>query len=295
MTETHGPTIQREAERVAAALPPLLVQAERVAATVSQGVHGRRRVGTGETFWQFRHYGFGDAANVIDWRQSARSDHLYVRQTEWEAAQSVWLWCDASASMTYRSDSALVTKRERAELVLLALATLLLRAGEHVTLMGSGLVPAAGRAVLNRIAVGLERQRSGDSESLPPRERLPRFAHTVLISDFHASLAEIDEAVRGFAGRDARGTLVHILDPAEFTLPFRGRTRFEGLEGEGDVLVRRVESVRAEYEARMRTHLEGLAALAQAAGWRLLSHRTDLPPERLLLALYTALSQEALT
>ena len=91
------------AEQTAAALPPLLVAAERVAATVAQGVHGRRRVGQGEAFWQFRQYQPGDAAARIDWRESAKSQRLYVRETEWEAAQSVWLWRDASASMDYSS------------------------------------------------------------------------------------------------------------------------------------------------------------------------------------------------
>ena len=91
--------LHHRAEELAAHLPPLLVAAERVAATVSQGVHGRRRVGQGETFWQFRRYQFGDSTQLIDWRQSAKSQPVYVRETEWEAAQSVWLWRDGSPSM----------------------------------------------------------------------------------------------------------------------------------------------------------------------------------------------------
>ena len=97
------------AEELGAALPPLLVAADRVASTVSQGVHGRRRVGQGETFWQFRRYEPGDSTLRIDWRQSAKSQRVYIRQTEWEAAQSVWLWRDASASMRYRSSKATPT------------------------------------------------------------------------------------------------------------------------------------------------------------------------------------------
>ena len=112
------------AEQLAAPLPPLLVAAERVAATVAQGVHGRRRVGSGETFWQFRRYQSGDPAAAIDWRQSAKSQRLFVRETEWEAAQSVWLWRDASPSMRYRSRAARAEKIERASLLALALAVL---------------------------------------------------------------------------------------------------------------------------------------------------------------------------
>ena len=94
----------REAgEQLGGRLPPLMIEADRVASTVAQGVHGRRRIGVGETFWQFRTYQPGDAAADIDWRQSARSRHLFVREQEWEAAASVWLWCDLSPSMGFRS------------------------------------------------------------------------------------------------------------------------------------------------------------------------------------------------
>src|SRR3981081_4798847 len=127
-------SVQHRAEQLAAALPPVLVAAERVATTVAQGVHGRRRVGQGETFWQFRQYEPGDAATRIDWRESAKSQRLYVRETEWEAAQSVWLWRDGSSSMDYSSAGYLArgdwaSKRYRAELILVALAGLLVRGG----------------------------------------------------------------------------------------------------------------------------------------------------------------------
>src|SRR5260370_30705178 len=136
MAETVS--VQHRAEELAAALPPLLVAAERVATTVAQGVHGRRRVGQGESFWQFRQYEPGDAAQRIDWRESAKSQRLYVRETEWEAAQSVWLWRDASPSMDYASAASLPSKRARADLLLVALAALLTRGGERTTMLGSG-------------------------------------------------------------------------------------------------------------------------------------------------------------
>ena len=99
-------SVRQRGEQLAAALPPLLVAAERVAATVAQGVHGRRRVGTGDAFWQFRQYQFGDAASRVDWRRSGKSDRLFVRETEWAAAESVWLWRDGSASMRWKSTAA---------------------------------------------------------------------------------------------------------------------------------------------------------------------------------------------
>jgi len=292
-TQGASPTQQR-AERLAAVLPPLLVQAERVAATVAQGVHGRRRVGTGDTFWQFRRYEMGESTHRIDWRRSAKSDSLFVRETEWEAAASVWMWCDGSPSMIYRSSPQLPEKADRAALLLLALACLLVRGDEHVTLLGSGLHPRPGRPALDRIALMLERARSGLDKSprasLPPFELLPRHGQLVLFSDYLTPLEEIDSLVRRYAGRGVSGHLVQILDPAEETLPFGGRNRFEGFEGEGEVLIRRVEAVREAYVDRLARHRAGLHAIARAVGWHFILHRTDRAPESALLALYATLS-----
>ncbi len=308
------PDIHHKAEDLAAGLPPLLVAAERVASTVSQGVHGRRRVGQGETFWQFRRYQPEDSTQLIDWRQSAKSQPVYVRETEWEAAQSVWLWRDASPSMRYRSTDALPTKAERADLLLLALASLLVRGGEHVALLGTGRAPASGRAALRRLAgvlqdeasplaaimedgaaslAALIRNDTARETNLPAFEILPRYARMVVIGDFLSPLEEVKSAVGAFASRGLRGHMMQVLDPAEEALPFSGRVRFEGLENEGDVLVGRVETLRKDYRANMASHRRGLEALARSAGWTFAAHHTDRSPATALLALFLVLSQTA--
>jgi uncharacterized protein (DUF58 family) len=167
----------RRAEVVGARLPPLLVAAERVASTVAQGVHGRRRVGQGDSFWQFRRFVAGDPVARIDWRQSAKSgrpvpDGWFIRETEWEAAQTVCLWRDASASMCWHSRAVPIEKRERADLLLLALASLLLRGGERVLLMRAGGRPVSGRGGLDRLAQDLAGV-AADDAGMPPLRRLP--------------------------------------------------------------------------------------------------------------------------
>lgn len=280
------------AEGLAESLPALLIAADRVAATVSQGVHGRRRVGAGETFWQFRRYHPGDPAGRIDWRKSARSHRVYIRQTEWDAAQSVWLWRDASASMDYRSAARWPTKRERADLLLLALASLLTRGGEHMTLLGSGRPPSAGRAVLRRLAETIESGRA-PTDSLPAQEPLPRYGRLVLFGDFLSPLDDIEAMVSFYAGLGVRGHLLQILDPAEETLPFAGRVRFEGMEEDGEALIGRVEGVRSQYRDLMAAHRDGLAALTRSAGWTMGVHHVDLPPQPALLALFAVLAEGA--
>ncbi|RAU23313.1 DUF58 domain-containing protein [Paramagnetospirillum kuznetsovii] len=280
------PTITSfRAQELAARLPPLLVAARRVAATVAQGAHGRRRAGPGEIFWQFRRSHPGDAASAIDWRQSARSDHLFLRESEWAAAQTVWLWRDSSASMDWRSTPELTTKGERADLLMLALAELLLRAGERVALLHGGLAPTTGRGALERLAEAMERG-CGDIGG----RSLPHHVPVVLMGDFLAPLDDIAGQIRRAGGQ---GHMVQILDPAEESLPYDGRVRFEGVEGEGQLLVRRAEALRAAYAERLAAHRDGLAALARASGWSLATHRTDHSAGPALLALYVRMAEGA--
>jgi uncharacterized protein (DUF58 family) len=293
------PPLRDRAEQLAAALPPLLVAAERVASTVAQGVHGRRRVGQGETFWQFRQYQPGDAAARIDWRESAKSQRLYIRETEWEAAQSIWLWRDASPSMDY-SSAAYISganwpkKRDRAELLLVALASLLVRGGERLTLLGTGIPPMSGRVALTRLVEFLGHGENGRmvDPGVPTFEPLPRAGQLVWIGDFLAPLEEINAAVARFAGAGLKGHLVQIADPAEEELPFAGRVRFEGVEESDEIVISRVETLRDDYVERYRRHRDGLAAIVRAVGWSLSFHRTDRPPQLALLALHAALTAD---
>jgi uncharacterized protein (DUF58 family) len=284
--------LRQQAEGLADRLPPLLVAAERVAATVAQGVHGRRRVGIGETFWQFRPYSQGDSTSRIDWRQSARTSQLFLRDQEWEAAESVWLWPDSSASMDWRSTPSWPTKGNRALLLLLALGSLLTRAGERIALLGRRRRPTGGRVGMATLCEDLL-ARSPSEPSLPAIQPLPRFARMVLISDFFTPLEELRERLRGFVAMGVRGHLLQVLDPAEPNLPFAGRVRFEGLEQDGVALIGNVDGVRERYRGRLEAHREGLRDLARSLRWTFSSHISDHPPEPPLLALYTALSTKA--
>ncbi len=277
---------RRRAEQLVAHLPPLLVEARQVAAVVAQGVHGRRRVGPGETFWQFRRYAQGDAATMIDWRASAKSPRLYVRETEWEAAESVWLWADTSPSMHFASSPELASKHERARLIVMALAVLLVRGGESVALLGVDKRPGTGSAALTRMATRLQRGDADDAPSLPPATTLPSHARLVLVSDFLEPVEPVAARIRHFAGQRVAGHLVRIVDPAEENFPYAGRVLFDGTEREGTILAHRSEALRGDYRERLVAHTEAIALAARSAGWSATVHRTDGSPHAALLPLY---------
>lgn len=287
-----------EAAQVATRLPPLLIAAERIAASIEQGVHGRRRIGPGDVFWQYRLYTAGDEMRRLDWRQSAKSDKLYLKQMEWSAAQSVFLWCDLSPSMDYASKKTLPTKAERSQVLLLALANVLARAGERVALLGDPEPPVSGRNVPERLADRLAhfaaKAEAGKTEpaSLPPKAKLPAHAHVVLIGDFFSPLEEMHDVIERFAGQDIRGHLLQVLDPAEQAMPFLGRVKFLGLEREGDLLMSRAETIRDAYHERLAAHQDGLRHLARHAGWSFSSHVTDQPAPPALLGLYQWLAAD---
>ena len=288
-----GQQLQQESEALATRLPPLLVAAYRVADSIMLGLHGRRRPGSGETFWQFRRYQPTDSASLIDWRQSAKSQHVYVREQEWETSQNIWMWCDQSQSMDFRSSAELNTKERCSRLLLLALAVLLLRGGERVGLLGSNGRMLKGIGALPRmveiLASNLGQAHLG---GLPEKRKVSRGSQVVFISDFLEPLSLLEERIRWYSGQGQRGLLLQVLDPAEMTLPYSGRARFRGLEGEEEAVIGQVEKVRADYGKRMLRHIDGLTEMAHRLGWSFVSHKTDRPPQTALLALYLALSQE---
>jgi uncharacterized protein (DUF58 family) len=280
---------REQAERLSARLPPLMVEADRVAATIAQGEHGRRRVGQGEAFWQFRRFRQEDPSASIDWRQSGKSQHLFVREREWEAAASVWLWRDASPSMHYKSHVATCTKVERATVLALAFASLLVRGGERIAELGGVEPPATGRHAFNRFALELTRHMAA-KHSLPPLMPLPRFSQVILLSDWLTPIEGVMGVLRHYGTLGVRGHLIQVLDPAEEDLPFDGRTEFEDVESQLRMLARRAESLREGYRHRLEGLRSSLGQACRRQNWTFALHRTDHPPQGALLAAYAALT-----
>lgn len=290
--------LQQTAESIAGGLPPLLLAAERVANSVAQGVHGRRRIGQGDAFWQYRSYESGDSVQSIDWRQSGRSDQRFVRQNEWEAAQTVWLSLDDSGSMAWKSRESLPEKRERAIVLLLALSMLLGRGGEYCALAGGDSRPATGRLALERIAQQIlapaagQKARKPEMSGLPlsAAARLPRHSTFVWFTDLLAPEDEILNSLRDLVEAGQEGCVVQILDPAEESFPFDGRVLFQGCEGEADQLLSSAASVRDDYQARLLARREKISDYLVRSGWHFLVHHTDRPPQEVLLCLHMALA-----
>ena len=283
-----APDLRARAETLGQTLPPLLAEAEMLAATVMLGEHGRRRAGLGDEFWQYRPAHQGDSARMIDWRRSARSDAHFVREREWQAAQSVTLWVDPSKSMSFSGDKGRAAKSDRARLLALALAVLLLRGGERVGLAGMA-APRAGRTQMLRLAARLSGDETGDEYGAPVTDGMVSHGRAVFLSDFLGDLAMVEAGLGRASDRGVKGVLIQVLDPAEEEFPFDGRTIFESMGGSMRHETQKAGDLRARYLARLAERKDRLTTLARAVGWHFTTHHTGSPAQSALLWAYGAL------
>ncbi|MFN3971142.1 MAG: DUF58 domain-containing protein [Gemmobacter sp.] len=286
---SQAASLRADAEALGASLPPLLAEAEHLAATVILGEHGRRRAGMGDEFWQYRPSVAGDSLRMIDWRRSARSDGHFVREREWQASQTVTLWVDPAKSMSFAGDRSRAPKADRARLLALALAVLLLRGGERVGLAGSDAPPRGGRGQVLRLAAaltdGAEDYGTPDVQGIAPHGR------AVFLSDFLGNPETVETALAYASDRGVRGALVQVLDPAEEEFPFDGRTIFESMGGTLRHETLRAGDLRARYLDRLAERKARLAVLARASGWHYHCHHTGQGAQSALLWMYRALER----
>jgi uncharacterized protein (DUF58 family) len=282
--------LRARAEAEAARLPPLLARAEHLAGAVLLGEHGRRRSGLGDDFWQYRAVQPGDSRRLIDWRRSARSDTQFVKQREWQIAQSVVMWVDTAASMRFASSTDLPQKAERARLLALALAILLNRGGERVGLAGADLPPRRGTAQLARITDALVTDVQQDYGA-PDLTGTPSHGRALFLSDFLGDLGAVRNTLARAADRGVRGVILQVLDPAEESFPYRGRTIFESVGGTLSHETLKASELRDRYLERLAARKAELRELALIAGWQYQCHHTSDSAQSALLWLYRAFEQ----
>lgn len=286
-----APRNARAALDLARRLPDLAVSAREAAASVMHGVHGRRRSGVGEAFWQFRPFTAGESASRIDWRRSARDDRTYVREREWEAAQTVWLWIDRSPSMDFASDLARTSKADRALVLGLATADLLVRGGERVALLGLTR-PLAARNVVDRFAEALSGPDGlrGAPDELPPSAPLPARSRALLVGDFLSGAEEVAGRIAALGSGGALGHVIAVCDPAEETFPFAGHVELADTDGPGRLRLGQAAALRDTYLDKLARHRDRIAEACRRQGWTFAVHRTDRPATEALLRLATLLA-----
>ncbi|MGC2023985.1 DUF58 domain-containing protein [Bradyrhizobium sp.] len=276
-----------ESRTLAASLPRLVLEARRIAANVIHGLHGRRRAGAGESFWQYRRFVSGEPAQRVDWRRSARDDHLYVREQEWEAAHTVWLWPDRSPSMAFASKDARDSKLERALIVTFALAELLVEGGERVGIPGL-ISPTASRNIIDKMAQAMLHDDAA-RPSLPPSFVPSPLSEIVVLSDFWSPISDIRAMLAVLSASGAHGALIQVVDPAEETFPYSGRVEFVEPEDGNVIIAGRAERWASDYVARVALHREQIRIETGKLDWLFSTHTTSRSAAELLLFLHSGM------
>jgi hypothetical protein len=270
-----------------------MVAAERVAATVVQGVHGRRRVGQGDAFWQYRHYEFGDSRQPSTGASRAQPSTLFVRENEWEAAPASGCGATPRPRCSTPRLKNLPTKRDRAEL-LHAGADLAAgarrRAGGAAGRRPCARSPAASRSPRRRALLDIA-CRTARLAGLPPIEPLPRMPARAVSA---TSWIRWTRSTRSSAPRRRRPARPPGADPR----PGRGRPcrspagcASRGWRPRASTLIWPRRAVRDGLWRPHRAQTAGLSATSRGppAG-PCIVHRTDQPPQTVLLSLLPRLA-----
>lgn len=287
LTGAGQASLLQQAGALASRRAALRLAAEKTAHSYLRGPHGRRRAGAGERFWQFRPYHPGDAPRDIDWRQTAKRDDVFVREREHDAAQTLWVWCDRSASMDYSSGAKLPTKFEQAEILMLAAALLALEGGERVGVVGSGTPARSHVSALAQVQGQLDEAPALSEGLMPSGSR----GVCVLASDFYCDLALVQAACANARVRDNRVILLQICDRSEEDMPWHGRVRFEDSEAaDQSLMIDDVDALRVAYREKFRAHRDALADIAHRHGGFLLTARTDEAADDVLARVVAAVT-----
>ena len=264
--------LRQKSEEISAQVEELVLKAERIADQVVHGAHARKKSGSGEAFWQFREYTQDDDVRHIDWRQSAKTDRIFIKQKEEENAQKALFWSCGAESMAYASDDEAMEKGEAARILSLVLGLLAVRGGDQVGDFESGKT-GHSQAAVTRLAHDLLR----DNDTALPNvtSALPRHAHVFLCGDFLAPLEKIAERFERIGARTRQGIVVQILDPAEIEFPFSGRIEFREHDADETIQIDHAASVREAYLSRFEAHCERVRTLCEKLGWSYILHRTD--------------------
>ncbi|HKQ99143.1 MAG TPA: DUF58 domain-containing protein [Pyrinomonadaceae bacterium] len=224
------------------------------------GLHKSPYRGLSQEFAEHRPYIAGDELRRIDWRVYARTDRLYVKESEEETNAPVRLLLDVSASLGFAPRLG-VSKLDYARYLTAALAYLSNRQGDRVGLVcfneetQSSIPARGGLRHLQTILLALEGLEARGRTSIGPvllrqASQWKRRGLAVLVSDLYDEPGEVVEAIARV--RRARHDVIvfHLLDRAEKLLEPHGTYEFHDLET-NETLLADTDRVRRAYVAEM--------------------------------------------
>jgi uncharacterized protein (DUF58 family) len=277
------------------AFAPLRLKARSVADGVYAGSHKSPRKGAGVEFGGHRAYVPGDDLRYIDRHALMRHGQLLIREFETETDRDLWLFVDATKSMSYRGPGAEGPKYGYAALLAAALAYIAVRTGDRVALSffgGKGartIPPRAGRDAFERVVAALEDVEpdgdlSGDRQLLEQalgqaQRSARRGAIQIVLTDLLDLPAGALSALTALTTRGRSLQVVQVLAPAERDFPFEGAVLLRALEGSSQVETDASLSRQNYLAALDKAQRDAKAELVPRGGHLLTCATTDAPEE----------------
>ena len=231
------------------------------------GLHKSPYHGFSVEFAEHREYSPGDDIRHVDWKVWSKTDRLYLKLYEEETNLLTYLMLDTSQSMDYASEGH-VTKLHYAKMIAACLSYMVLHQSDSIGLstfdsrVTRVLRPSGQASQLNEI-IGIMDRSAGQEKTDLSRvfhdlaERAKRRGLVVVLSDLFEDPERVIAGLKHFRHRRHDVVVMHILDPAELTFPFRGTTEFRGLEALGNVTVDPL-SIRKAYQEEFAVFVESV-------------------------------------
>jgi uncharacterized protein (DUF58 family) len=245
---------------VLAAISGLQLRARLAVAGLYAGMHRSPYRGVSVEFADHRPYTQSDDIKHIDWKLFGRTDRYFVKEYEQDTNLNCVLAVDGSESMAFRSDAAPLAKYDYAAALAACVAYLALKQQDSVGLalfddhvrrwIKPTNHPSQWRPLLDELDRGTGPAKTSLGTVLHDLADRVQRGLVVLLSDL---FDETDDVVRGLEHLRYRGNdliVIQVWDPAELRFPYRGPTKFDGLEAAGE-LATDADTLRDHYLAEV--------------------------------------------
>lgn len=286
MTLSKTQETLQQAHQLANTVDDVMVYASQISQSILHGPYGRKKAGIGEKFWSFKNFQDGDNPRSIDWRQSAKSDDLYIREKEWDVIQKIRFDYYPHDRLSFKDKKQNITKHECSLILMAALSLLLTNQGCLVSTNDPAISFGRSPHHIAQIVDHYMSNQTDNNSTILQKNIIP-----VLIDDFMMPIEQIAERYQSYRF-SGTGVMVQILYSEDNSFDFEGRIVFEDFNGHNDQEISKAETIKSAYKKRFDAHQRSLTAFAKQNG---LSFVTCVMSKNDMKATLNALHQCATT
>lgn len=278
----------KASDKAASLLPSLLADSSLLLKSIIVGLHSTRFAGKGENFWQFKEYSQGESINNIDWRKSASSKKILIRQNEEELAKTIYFFYDKSLSMNYQSDRTLHNKLFYSALLTLTLCKLFSKNKEKIYIFNDLNKPINCSNNISNFDKNF--LKNTKRHALPDISYFKDQSICIFFSDFLYDSNKLKEIIIKFKNKSVLGHLVQVLDPAEENFTLNDNSMLQDMETNETLLLNYGDNFLSAYKKNLSNLQKDLKTICTNSGWKYSKFCTDQDASKFLINLIKTIS-----